>query len=97
MLTRGPLGECAAMGEDRTMIELHGLRKEPATHPRVQQLYLIMDRSPWFTLCENDEGVTVGDIVNAVARECVPLFRVSRCSSSRHTLGSPCRSPHFRN
>ena len=71
MLTHGPLGECAAMGEDRTMIELHGLRKEPATHPRVQQLYLIMDRSPWFTLCENDEGVTVGDIVNAVARECV--------------------------
>ncbi|KAH7102685.1 hypothetical protein BKA62DRAFT_97973 [Auriculariales sp. MPI-PUGE-AT-0066] len=62
-------GECAAMAEDRQLVELHGIRREPATHPRVQQLYLIMDRSPWFTLCENEEGVTIGDIINAVARD----------------------------
>ncbi|KIY48223.1 hypothetical protein FISHEDRAFT_43787 [Fistulina hepatica ATCC 64428] len=42
---------------------------EPATLPRVQQLYLINELSPWCTTVRNETGVTIEDVCNALFRE----------------------------
>ncbi|KAI0062070.1 hypothetical protein BV25DRAFT_1825933 [Artomyces pyxidatus] len=42
---------------------------EPATIPRVQELCIITERSPWCTIVRNEQGVNLGDICNTMHRE----------------------------
>ncbi|ETW85172.1 hypothetical protein HETIRDRAFT_438198 [Heterobasidion irregulare TC 32-1] len=42
---------------------------EPATLPRVQELVIITDHSPWCTIVKNPEGVTLGDVFGTLWRE----------------------------
>ncbi|KAK0210161.1 hypothetical protein DFS33DRAFT_262250 [Desarmillaria ectypa] len=44
-------------------------KDEPATLPRVQQLYIITDITPWCTTVKNDRGVTMNDICQAMWRD----------------------------
>ncbi|KZV84876.1 hypothetical protein EXIGLDRAFT_676680 [Exidia glandulosa HHB12029] len=62
-------GEAGALNNNsnvRSAQELGPLRDAPATHPRVEQLYLITNKSPWYTLVENKKGVTVGDVISQI-------------------------------
>ncbi|EJD49056.1 hypothetical protein AURDEDRAFT_112768 [Auricularia subglabra TFB-10046 SS5] len=62
-------GEAGGFNNARQPLELGALREAPATHPRVQQLYLVTDKSPWYVPVHNAAGITVGDIINAIAKE----------------------------
>lgn len=97
MLTRAS-GEAGGLTAGRLPVELAGHRMEPATHPRVQQLYLITNRSPWYTLIENKDGVTVGDVFNQVTLEYVlSIPRPStRRSSPQTCLALPLIRLHSR-
>ncbi|KAG6900355.1 hypothetical protein C0993_011986 [Termitomyces sp. T159_Od127] len=44
-------------------------KEEPATMPRVKQLIIITEHSPWCTIVTNENGVTMGDICTQVYRE----------------------------
>ncbi|KAG6902670.1 hypothetical protein C0995_013362 [Termitomyces sp. Mi166 len=44
-------------------------KDEPATMPRVKQLILITEHSPWCTIVTNENGVTLGDICIQVYKE----------------------------
>lgn len=44
---------------------------EPATLPRVQEIVIISEHSPWCTIVKNEDGVTLGDICNQMWKECV--------------------------
>ncbi|KZT24002.1 hypothetical protein NEOLEDRAFT_1116835 [Neolentinus lepideus HHB14362 ss-1] len=44
-------------------------KDEPATLPRVQELILITEHSPWCTIVKNERGVTLGDICAIVWKE----------------------------
>jgi hypothetical protein len=46
-------------------------KEEPATLPRVQQLIIITEISPWCTIVKNERGVTMNDVCTAVWKECV--------------------------
>lgn len=46
-------------------------KDEPATLPRVEQLIIITEISPWCTVVKNERGVTLGDICTAVYKECL--------------------------
>ncbi|KAG6856732.1 hypothetical protein H0H87_001332 [Tephrocybe sp. NHM501043] len=43
-------------------------KDEPATLPRVKQLILITDKSPWCTVVTNENGVTMNDI-------CIQMYK----------------------
>ncbi|KAG6826176.1 hypothetical protein H0H92_000823 [Tricholoma furcatifolium] len=43
-------------------------KDEPATLPRVKQLYVVTECSPWCTMITNENGVTLNDI-------CIQLYR----------------------
>lgn len=62
-------GEAGGMSDSRASVPLGPMADAPATHPRVQQLYIITDKSPWYTLVENKDGVTVGDVINRTTVE----------------------------
>ena len=47
-------------------------KDEPATLPRVQQLMILTELSPWVTIVRNDAGVTLHDVCEALRKECVP-------------------------
>ncbi|KAF4578350.1 hypothetical protein EYR40_001492 [Pleurotus pulmonarius] len=44
-------------------------KDEPATLPRVTELVIITEISPWCTIVKNERGVTMGDICTAVWKE----------------------------
>jgi hypothetical protein len=44
-------------------------KDEPATLPRVQQLIIISDLSPWCTIVKNEKGVTLGDVCQQIWKE----------------------------
>lgn len=46
-------------------------KDEPATLPRVQQLVIITDMSPWCTIVKNENGVTMSDVCTKIWKECV--------------------------
>lgn len=59
-------------------------KDEPATLPRVQQLIIITEISPWCTIVKNERGVTMNDVCTAVWKECarsLPRFIV--CADRR--------------
>ncbi|KAF5344281.1 hypothetical protein D9758_012365 [Tetrapyrgos nigripes] len=44
-------------------------KDEPATIPRVNQLMIITNMSPWCTIVKNDEGVNLGDICTQIWKD----------------------------
>ncbi|THH18005.1 hypothetical protein EW146_g2936 [Bondarzewia mesenterica] len=42
---------------------------EPATLPRVQEIIIITDQSPWCTMVKNEQGVTLGDVFGSLWKE----------------------------
>jgi len=44
-------------------------KDEPATLPRVQDLIIITESSPWCTIVHNDRGVTMGDVCSTIWKE----------------------------
>ena len=67
---------------------------EPATLPRVQELVIITDHSPWCTIVKNPEGVTLGDVFGTLWRECVhnpcsDMITVLRRSRARRYTDNP--------
>lgn len=44
-------------------------KDEPATLPRVQDLIIITESSPWCTVVHNDRGVTMGDVCSTIWKE----------------------------
>ncbi|KAJ8584041.1 hypothetical protein M405DRAFT_482982 [Rhizopogon salebrosus TDB-379] len=44
-------------------------KDEPATLPRVQDLIIICESSPWCTIVHNDRGVTMGDVCSTIWKE----------------------------
>lgn len=47
-------------------------KDEPATLPRVTDLIIITELSPWCTIVHNDRGVTTGDVCGTLWKEYVP-------------------------
>ena len=45
-------------------------KDEPATLPRVQELVVICESSPWCTIVKNERGVTLGDVCTTIWKEC---------------------------
>jgi hypothetical protein len=52
-------------------------KDEPATLPRVSQLIIITEISPWCTIVKNERGVTMNDVCTAVWKECVYSLTLS--------------------
>ena len=46
-------------------------KDEPATLPRVTDIIIITELSPWCTIVHNDRGVTTGDICGTIWKESV--------------------------
>ncbi|KDQ59742.1 hypothetical protein JAAARDRAFT_33311 [Jaapia argillacea MUCL 33604] len=44
-------------------------KDEPATLPRVEELILITEYSPWCTIVSNKKGVTLGDICSTIWKD----------------------------
>jgi len=44
-------------------------KDEPATLPRVQQLIIISEHSPWCTIVKNEKGVTLGDVCQQIWKD----------------------------
>lgn len=44
-------------------------KDEHATLPRVQDLIIITESSPWCTVVHNDRGVTMGDVCSTIWKE----------------------------
>ena len=44
-------------------------KDEPATLPRVEQLIVISEITPWCTIVKNENGVTLGDICQQIWKE----------------------------
>ena len=44
-------------------------KDEPATMPRVQQLIILSEFTPWCTLVNNLNGVMLGDVITGVFNE----------------------------
>lgn len=49
-------------------------KDEPATLPRVQELIIICDITPWCTIVKNERGVTLQDVCTTIWKECVSSF-----------------------
>ena len=49
-------------------------KDEPATMPRVEELIIITEYSPWCTIVRNPQGVTLGDVTVTLFKECVELM-----------------------
>ena len=48
--------------------------------PRIEEMIIITEYSPWCTIIKNPQGVTLGDICTTVFKECVPTVMRSRLS-----------------
>ncbi|CDO71897.1 hypothetical protein BN946_scf184940.g44 [Trametes cinnabarina] len=44
-------------------------KDEPATLPRVEELIIITECSPWCTIVKNPQGVTLGDVITTLFKE----------------------------
>jgi len=44
-------------------------KDEPATLPRVSQLIIITEQSPWCTIVTNERGVTMSDVCSAIWKD----------------------------
>ncbi|KAF9453699.1 hypothetical protein P691DRAFT_813046 [Macrolepiota fuliginosa MF-IS2] len=44
-------------------------KEQPAVLPRVEQLYIISEHSPWCTTVRNEKGVTMADVCQAVWKD----------------------------
>lgn len=44
-------------------------KEEPAVLPRVEQLYIISEHSPWCTTVRNEKGVTMADVCQEIWKE----------------------------
>ncbi|KAI0657191.1 hypothetical protein C8Q70DRAFT_919932 [Cubamyces menziesii] len=44
-------------------------KDEPATLPRVEELIIITECSPWCTIIKNPQGVTLGDVVTMLFKD----------------------------
>ncbi|KAI0781463.1 hypothetical protein BD413DRAFT_505560 [Trametes elegans] len=44
-------------------------KDEPATLPRVEELIIITEHSPWCTIIKNPHGVTLGDVCSTLFKE----------------------------
>lgn len=44
-------------------------KDEPATMPRVEELIVITEYSPWCTIIRNPQGVTLGDVCTTLFKE----------------------------
>ncbi|KAL0947674.1 hypothetical protein HGRIS_013762 [Hohenbuehelia grisea] len=49
-------------------------KEEPATLPRVTELIVITEISPWCTTVKNERGVTLGDVCSAVWKDYTEHF-----------------------
>jgi hypothetical protein len=49
-------------------------KDEPATLPRVSELIVVTELSPWCTIIKNPQGVTLNDVCQAIWKEYVTLF-----------------------
>ena len=49
-------------------------KDEPATLPRVQELVVICESSPWCTIVKNERGVTLQDVCTTIWKECARLL-----------------------
>ena len=47
-------------------------KDEPATLPRVSEIIIISEYTPWCTIVKNPAGVTMNDICTNIWKECVP-------------------------
>ncbi|OCH88248.1 hypothetical protein OBBRIDRAFT_692655, partial [Obba rivulosa] len=45
------------------------VKDQPATFPRVDQLIIITEISPWCTIVRNPSGVTIGDVCNTLVSD----------------------------
>jgi len=66
-LLTGNAGGFNAEARDRDLA--FTAKEEPATWPRVQQLIIITEHSPWCTIVTNEKGVTNHDILQAIWKD----------------------------
>ena len=63
-------GQSAGFNADARDRDLQFTQKsEPATLPRVGQIIIITQHSPWCTIVKNDKGVTNEDVINALWKD----------------------------
>ncbi|KAG5642328.1 hypothetical protein DXG03_003003 [Asterophora parasitica] len=63
----GIAGGLNGESSERDLAFIH--KDEPATIPRVSQLMIITQHSPWCTIVRNDRGVTMGDVCQQLFNE----------------------------
>ncbi|KAK6996342.1 hypothetical protein R3P38DRAFT_3628997 [Favolaschia claudopus] len=66
-ISTGQTGGFNENSRDR-LLEFTG-KDQPATLPRVQQLVIITDISPWCTIVQNQHGITMKDVCTAMWKE----------------------------
>ncbi|KAI6151222.1 hypothetical protein BKA82DRAFT_1004060 [Pisolithus tinctorius] len=66
-LVTGSTGGFNPEARDRDL--LFTQKDEPATLPRVTQLIIITELSPWCTIIHNERGVTMSDVCTAIWKE----------------------------
>lgn len=71
-LSTGQTGGFNADARDRDLP--FTAKDEPATLPRVAELIVISEISPWCTIIKNPQGVTINDLCNTITKECVCLL-----------------------
>jgi len=63
-LSTGQTGGYSEADRDKDLAFTH--KDEPATLPRVQELFIITRISPWVTTVRNERGVTIGDVCSSM-------------------------------
>jgi hypothetical protein len=63
-LSTGQTGGYSEADRDKDLAFTH--KDEPATLPRVQELFIITRISPWVTTVRNERGVTIGDVCQSM-------------------------------
>ena len=82
------LGQTGGFNNEARERDLPFVQKdEPATLPRVSELILITELSPWCTVVRNERGVTMSDLCTALWKELV----VSNPTHNTHFLTRVCR------
>lgn len=77
LFTYLPQGQTGGFNNEARDRDLPFVQKdEPATLPRVTELILITELSPWCTIVRNERGVTMSDVCTALWKEQVPQLRL---------------------
>ena len=72
-------GQTGGFNNDARDRDLPFVQKdEPATLPRVSELILITEISPWCTIVKNERGVTMSDLCTALWKESVVPTKLTR-------------------